>query len=69
MLLLIKNDIEDLGIDILDEDFCQPYDYQNILESNKEHKFALCIKSGVEYWMKYFQENKVLSGHMHGEYI
>lgn len=64
-----KNDIEDLQVDILDENFCQPYDYQYILEHNPTQKVALKIKEKVEHWMKYLQDNGVLSGHVYGEYI
>jgi hypothetical protein len=64
-----KNNIEDLDIYILDEDFGQPYDYQNILEDNPNQQFALKIKNKVEYWMKFLQDNGVLCGHEYGNYI
>jgi len=64
-----KKDPEDLRIDILDENFCQPYDYQAILERNSTFKPALQVKEFVETWMKYLQDNGVLSGHEYGEYI
>lgn len=59
----------DIRIDILDEDFCQPYDYQVILESYPQHDIANIVKEQVETWMDYLQSSGVLSGHVEGEYI
>ncbi len=65
----IPKDGSDLDIMILDEDFCQPYDYQYILEGSPKHQCANIVKEQVEMWMKYLQDNGVLSGHVYGEYI
>ena len=59
----------DLRIDILDEDFLQPYDYQTILKKNPENEVALEVEVNVEKYMKYLQNCGVLSGHIEGEYI
>ncbi len=66
----------DISIDILDEDFLQPYDYQSMLIINKDSFFvpslillALITRKQVEKWMSYLQEKGVLSGHIEGEYI
>lgn len=64
-----KNNPDDLRIDVLDEDFLQPYDYQYILTQNPSLEYALQVKEFVEKWMKYLQDNGVLSGHEYGEYI
>ena len=64
-----KNNTLDLSIDILDEDFCQPYDYQSMLDKNTTFAPALMVRDFVEEWMKYLQENEILSGHIIGEYI
>ena len=64
-----KNDVEDLCIDVLDEDFGQPYDYQKYLKNIPENEFVLKIKDKVEHWMEYLQNFSVLSGHIKGEYI
>jgi len=64
-----KNDVEDLRIDILDEDFCQPYDYQRMLKENPNLKTCLIVKEQVEEWMKYLIDGGILSGHEYGEYI
>lgn len=65
----IPKDGSDIRIDVLDMNFCQPYDYQYILDRNPKQKFALTIRDGVEKWMDYLQERGILSGHVRGEYI
>ena len=65
----IPRDGSDIRIDVLDEAFCQPYDYQSILRDNPEHKTALRIQKEVEKWMEYLTEKGVLTGHIKGEYI
>lgn len=65
----IPKDGSDIRIDVLDEKFCQPYDYQCILEKDPEHKIANIVKEQVEYWMEKLQEEGVLKGHVRGEYI
>ena len=65
----IPKDNSDIIIDVLDEDFCQPYDYQRILSKNPTHPCASIVKEQVEEWMKYLQDSGVLSGHVYGEYI
>lgn len=65
----IPKDNSDIRIDILDEDFCQPYDYQYMLDKNPKFEPCLIVKEQVEKWMKYLQDSGVLSGHIYGEYI
>lgn len=65
----IPRDGSDIRIDILDEAFCQPYDYQHILHKNPNSEFALLVREQVEYWMKYLMDAGVLEGHKYGEYI
>ena len=65
----IPKDGSDLNIMVIDDDFCQPYDYQYILSKSPEHECANIVKEQVEKWMKYLQDNEVLSGHIYGEYI
>ena len=60
---------DDIRIDVLDEDFCQPYDYQRILNRDNQQEIALIVFHQVEMWMDYFQRNNILSGHIYGEYI
>lgn len=65
----IPKDGSDFSIDVLDEDFLQPYDYQYMLNNNPDFEPALIAKEQVEEWMAYLQDNGVLSGHKYGEYI
>ena len=65
----IPKDGSDIRIDVLDEDFCQPYDYQSMLNRNPIFEPALIVYEQVEEWMDYLQSKGVLSGHVKGEYI
>lgn len=65
----IPKDGSDIDIMVLDMDACQHYDYQYILSKNPENECAKIVKEQVEMWMKYLQDNGVLSGHVYGEYI
>ena len=65
----IPKDGSDIEIMILDMDFCQPYDYQYILKRSPQNEYANIVKEQVEEWMKYLQNEGVLSGHVYGEYI
>lgn len=65
----IPKDGSDINIMVLDDDFCQPYDYQYMLSRNPNNECANIVKEQVEEFMKYLQDRGVLSGHMYGEYI
>lgn len=65
----INVDNSDFNIEVLDEDFLQPYDYQEILRFNPNHKLALTVWQRVEVLMDKLQEAGILSGHTYGEYI
>ena len=65
----IPKDGSDIDISVLDMHFCQPYDYQYILSTNPMNVRANIVKEQVEKWMKYLQDNGVISGHVYGEYI
>lgn len=65
----IPKDGSDLDIEVLDEAFCQPYDYQFIRNADPSAEFAKNVFEKVEEEMKYLQDAGVLSGHNYGEYI
>lgn len=65
----IPRDGSDIRIDVLDDAFCQPYDYQRILRDDPNFKTALIVQEQVEKWMKYLEEAGVIQGHVYGEYI
>ena len=68
-LSINKKNPEDFRLDVLDNDFCQPYDYQSILSKNKEHQFAREIMALVEKHMEYLKISGIVEGHIYGEYI
>lgn len=65
----IPKDGSDINIMILDMELYQPYDYQYILSKNPDNECANIVKEQVEEWMKYLQDECVLSGHVYREYI
>lgn len=56
-------------IDILDENFCQPYDYELILSCNPGNRYARAVRDDVEREMAVLADAGVISGHEYGEYI
>lgn len=65
----IPKEDKDIRIDVLDEDFLQPYDYQWMLSSNPNFEPCLIVKEQVEEWMKYLKKQGILHGHEYGDYI
>ena len=65
----IKDDNSDFMIDVLDDDYLEVYDYQEMLRYNPNHKTANKVLKAVEKWMAYLQDAGILSGHNVGEYI
>lgn len=67
----LPTDNSDIKIDILDEDYCQPYDYQYMIEKSGKNapKYAFMVRDWVEEQIEYLQAEGVLSGHIEGEYI
>lgn len=68
-VVIPKDNPEDLRIDVLDEEFLQPYDYQSILEHNPKFAPALEVKESVDMFMMYLIGNGVLSGWSIGDYL
>lgn len=64
-----KQGIDNLRIDVLDEQFCQPYDYQHILNSGSSNAYAEAVCEAVENEMDKLQAAGILFGHVRGEYI
>lgn len=65
----IPKDGSDIDIYVLDEDFCQPYDYQRMLQNKQPNEAAKIVFTQVEMWMEYLRYNKIVEGHVFGEYI
>lgn len=64
-----KNNPDDLNIEVLDEQFCQHYNYQYILEQDPNFKVALIVKGLADNCMTYLIDNGVLSGWQVGDYL
>lgn len=72
--IAIPKDGSDIRIDVLDEAFCQPYDYQSMIMNRREkgitpNQTALIVFEQVEHWMKYLEDIGIIKGHIYGEYI
>lgn len=72
--ITIPKDGSDIRIDVLDEAFCQPYDYQSMIMRSREkkvipNKTSIIVFEQVELWMQYLKEKGVIEGHEYGEYI
>ena len=64
-----KENPENWRIDILDEAFCQPYDYQYMLSHGSKNAVALSVSEEVEKQMRYLADSGIISGHERGDYI
>ena len=64
-------DEEDFGIDVLDENFLQPYDYQRMINGKpvNESSIPYTVYKKVEEEMERLTELGIISGHVKGEYI
>lgn len=67
--LSMRKDGFEYKIDVLDEDFGQPYDYQYYLSQNPASEFALRIKEKVEEIMLELGELGVVFFYERGDYI
>ncbi len=56
-------------IDILDENFCQPYDYQAMYESGDYRPIVLTVMANVDEIMDSFVNKGIISGWEVGDYI
>lgn len=60
---------ENVKIDVLDEDFCQPFDYQRMILEGKVTPLVSSVYERVEEEMAKLQEAGILIGHIRGNYI
>jgi hypothetical protein len=65
----IPKDGSRFRLDVLDEDFGQPYDYQEYLVRNPTQEFALGVKAAVENQMDFLSFAGVISGFTRDMYI
>lgn len=62
-------DSGDWAIDILDENFCQPYDYQAMYERGNHMSFVLTVMKNVNEIMDSFVHKGIISGWEVGDYV
>lgn len=70
--LSVVVDVETLKItriDVLDDDFCQPYNYQSILATDSTHTYARKVFDGVDKWLTRMQEDGIIKGYTRGMYV
>ena len=63
---------ENFQIDVLDDSFGQPYDYQSILSKptyDEPNQVAVKCYQEVEKYMERLQKAGIIEGHVKGEYI
>lgn len=65
----IAKDGHDWQIDVLDENFCQPYDYQYLLSVNPTLDYANNVADECEKWFRKLSEWGLLSGWHEGMYV
>lgn len=64
-----KNDPEDYRIDVLDENFLQPYDYQYFLSKNVNVSCSQAVKKEVDTLMLWLKDAGIVSDWNVGDYI
>lgn len=64
-----KDSTDTISIEVLDDDFMQPYDYQYILQHTPEHKTANIVKEQVEQLMQQLCAVGIITGWLPGMYI
>jgi len=65
----IAKDGSDWQIDVLDERFCQPYDYQYLLSVNPTLDYANNVADECEKWFRKLSDWGLLSGWHEGMYV
>ncbi|MFO1442865.1 hypothetical protein KDN24_06505 [Bacillus sp. Bva_UNVM-123] len=68
-LKLDKESLKITSIDILDENFLQPYDYQSILMKNRHQKYAQGVFDNVDKILEKLQNDGIINGYHRGMYV
>ena len=68
-LIIDKKSLYIKNIDVLDEDFLQPYDYQAMLMSDQTHPMARKVFDEVDKVLSKLQKDGILTGYVRGMYI
>lgn len=68
-LIVDKKSKQIKNIDVLDEDFLQPYNYQSILMKDNSHEFARSVFDRVDQLLNQLQSDGIISGYQRGMYV
>lgn len=68
-LSIKKDNPKNFSIEVLDEDWCQHYDYQKRLKESPNYKTGLKIHNNVQEIMKKLMDNGIIEGYTLGDYI
>ncbi len=68
-LLVNDKTLEIQAIDVLDEDFLQPYDYQSMLMKNANFKPAQQVFDKVDEVLNQLQSDGIITGYNRGMYV
>lgn len=64
-----KNSLKIISIDVLDEDFLQPYDYQRIIMGDASNKYARIVFDKVDNILNKLQKDGIVEGYVRGMYV
>lgn len=67
--VIIDTEDDDWRIDVLDERYLQPYDYQMILNANPDRAYARMVADKCEEWFRKLSDAGVLDGWKPGMYV
>ena len=67
--LTIAKDGSDWELDVLDERFLQPYDYQGLLERNPDNGYARAVADECERQYRLLTEAGILTGWHEGMWV
>ena len=61
-------------VEVLDENYCQPYDYQHMIylaihENRQPNEMAIVVHSKVQEKMKQLMEDGIIAGYNENDYI
>lgn len=65
----INKKTSEIKIDVLDEYFLQPFDYQAQIQDGRNDDFINNINKQVQEQMKYLMDTGVITGYRMGDYI
>lgn len=68
-LRVSKKTLKITDIDVLDENFMQPYDYQAMIMDNKNHTIARKVFDKVDEILNKLQNDGIIVGYQRGMYV